>query len=360
MKHWLPILLLIVALAPHTSAQGDPLPANVILFTALCESGQTHVFFITPDGQEVHEWTTYNALSPRWTAGGERVTLLAYDGSLWGVYNVDTSGSGYQVPMLEGDNYWLADLYSDFVWSPDSAYIAYVREPRLWVIDSSGVELAPPVPASRVGRGLSWSPDSRQLAFVGEDGQIHALDLDNSASSLTDDLLMGNNPAWSPDGRFIAFSAYTDGELTETSRTELYVIALEDGERRLVSDDLRLAVEGIQWSPDSQQIAFEAYTPSGDGTDVYVVSRDGSDLTRLTDSDGYYRNPSWSPDSKQLVFTYQPGDNSAQPALAVVNANGTDFYRLTDGGAWVDEPQWRPTAAGVSAEPPAEPVSVHC
>lgn len=87
---------------------------------------------------------------------------------------------------------------------------------------------------------------------------------------------------------------------------------------------------------------------------IYTMSPDGSEQTRLT-NDGYNHGPAaWSPDGKQILFSrseyepfgrFRPGDYTSGPydaegqGLFVMNADGTNKRRLIEdrfasGAAW--------------------------
>src|SRR5690606_2959583 len=55
------------------------------------------------------------------------------------------------------------------------------------------------------------------------------------------------------------------------------------------------------WSPDGRFIAY-AVERSGDGFEIYVMGADGSNPTRVTNSQGSNESPSWSPDSRHVMF----------------------------------------------------------
>ena len=61
----------------------------------------------------------------------------------------------------------------------------------------------------------------------------------------------------------------------------------------------RLNLSGISelaWSSDSQQIAFAFNEIKGDKSNLYVINRDGSGLTKLTnDKDLNASSPVWQP-----------------------------------------------------------------
>lgn len=63
-----------------------------------------------------------------------------------------------------------------------------------------------------------------------------------------------------------------------------------------------------KWSPDGTRIAFSYETENAGGaSDVYVVSRDGGKLERITSAAHLEIFPQWFPDGKSLLFTQRHG-----------------------------------------------------
>ena len=54
------------------------------------------------------------------------------------------------------------------------------------------------------------------------------------------------------------------------------------------------------WSPDSRRLAF--YSDREGNFDIYVMDRDGDNVTRLTDNGADDESPVWSPDGSQIAF----------------------------------------------------------
>jgi hypothetical protein len=79
------------------------------------------------------------------------------------------------------------------------------------------------------------------------------------------------------------------------------------------------------WSPDGTKIAFSVGYSSG----IYVMNGDGSGVTRLTTSGAA---PTWAPDGARIAFADSGG-------IHVMNADGSGNTRITDGFA----PAWSPT-----------------
>jgi len=109
------------------------------------------------------------------------------------------------------------------------------------------------------------------------------------------------------------------------------------------------------WSPDSRRILFSSDRvgePQNGNYEIFIMNMDGSDLKRLTDSPEQDTYPSMSPDGKFIVFeSYRDG----HAEIYRINADGSGVVRLThlEGPITDNEeappgnsnPSWSPTAA---------------
>lgn len=89
--------------------------------------------------------------------------------------------------------------------------------------------------------------------------------------------------------------------------------------------------------PPSRKLAFTSCmrvdTEGHASCGIYVVSADGSGLTRVADGG---RWPAWSPDGSRLVFL---GEDKQ---ISVVNADGSGLTRLAESGDLISAPAWSP------------------
>jgi hypothetical protein len=172
--------------------------------------------------------------------------------------------------------------------------------------------------------GARWSQDGRRA--VVSDGEMTLIELAAIGSARTQPLGRGEFASLDPTGTHIAF--IRDGHL----------FAREVGGNDTVelgrSDDRDPAV----WSRDGLRLAVS------DGTDVYVIGRDGSDkhvLPRVRG--GFASSPSWSP-TEDLV-AYIDGEG-----VGIARSDGSGRRVIVVGNemAFAQEPEWSPDGRHVS------------
>jgi Tol biopolymer transport system component len=104
------------------------------------------------------------------------------------------------------------------------------------------------------------------------------------------------------------------------------------------------------WSPDGSKITFESIRDdmaSQKYMDIYMMNSDGSQLTRLTSTDGWYTDPEWSPDGNYIAMSYrgQDGDNVD---LYIMEVNSKRLIQITDGPATERNPSWSPDGSQIA------------
>jgi Tol biopolymer transport system component len=168
-----------------------------------------------------------------------------------------------------------------------------------------------------------WSPDGRQIAFVRTSGSSAAIytvpSLGGQERRVTDvsGLVWWNVQfvpalAWSPDGRWLAFGEKPDGD----TPSRVVRISLDTRERQPLTTPPPDTQGDLypSYSPDGSRLAF---VRSGSGRlgdwDVWVLGRDEAAPRRVT-REGYdaCRNPVWTSDGSEILFTTGWGDLSIQ------------------------------------------------
>jgi TolB protein len=226
-------------------------------------------------------------------------------------------------------------------WSPDGQHIAFASNRsghiNLYVMDSDGANVYQVTRGPKEQQQVkpTWSPDGTRLAFDSY-GQIAVIDLDCSNYHV---LTKGGDcsqdfPAWSPDGKKIA---YTETCGPGMGFAEIYVMDADGSNVHNVTNSP--ADDGLpSWSPDSRHIVF-CSNRDGDVSEhqeLYVMNVDGSNVRRLA-KDQIAGHPSWSKDGTRIAFV-SPVKSGIQ--IFVMNADGSNIRQITDSKLenWV--PDW--------------------
>ncbi|HZZ37732.1 MAG TPA: Tol-Pal system beta propeller repeat protein TolB [Acidobacteriaceae bacterium] len=253
---------------------------------------------------------------------------------------------------------------------------------EIWVMDYDGMNPRQLTHLGTISLSPRVSPDNSKVAFssLGKNGwsiRMFSLDLNRLVAFPA----WGGttlSPAWSSDGNHLAFSSARSGD------PEIYVTDPSgQGERRLtafrgpdvspvwnpktngqiawVSGRTRLPqiyimdADGANitrmtdggyatspsWSPNGQFLTFawnRSYGPGAPGgEDVYIMDIASKRWTQLTHDSGANDFPSWSPDSRHIVFQRQQGGHTE---IWMMLADGTDQQQLTHGDGSNTQPDW--------------------
>jgi len=211
---------------------------------------------------------------------------------------------------------------------------------------------------------VSWNPAGTRLAFTAEgangnryvysistgSGNLTLLTPTDNDKDLTDE--GGKQPAWSPDGEDLAIVARRGGTQA------LFLIDPSSGaderEERLTTDDEAVPGADAQpsWKPDSSQIVFVSTKNSPTGRwEIWVIDRDGTDL-RMINRDNDATDAQWpvfSPDGTQIIYQSRLGDTAVDTCLRVVSVGGGETTAIdgTEGNNFREEhPSVVATATG--------------
>jgi uncharacterized repeat protein (TIGR01451 family) len=229
-------------------------------------------------------------------------------------------------------------------------------------------------------RDPSWSPKGRWFAYArllsGGNYDIWIHDLEARPGNEDYGLIgitptsVELRPAWSPDFTRIAFTttASSTGGIANGGaeiavvevrhNTETDRIELASPSATFLTDNAFIDFDP-SWSPDSKHIVF-ASTRTG-GRDIYRMSaalgeRDPTNLVQLTTHPGVDSNPAWSSDGKWIAFTSERDGNREIYAMSATlgEADSTSLRRLTNNTAIDDDPAWEPVP-----DLPSSPPSIH-
>lgn len=279
--------------SPPSGALDAPPPGRIAFMRWSDQAGGFQVFTIASDGTNetlllpgVHE-------IPQWSPDGASIatTTVSSDGRVVPAI-VGADGSGLrelslEAPLNLGCGGWSADgqwLYCEG-WVDDDPTMAGAR--RLQAADGGGLARlteVQDVPSFDVD-------DGSRIVFVrplvdgsGDLGRLWVMDADGSGQRQLSDHAVGLTASLSPDGRTIL--ADTGGSLV--------TVDLHDG------TVTRIPTPGpaymADWSHDGSWLVFAMHMDGDPQPDLYLMRRDGSGLTQLTDTPGVRDEAArWSP-----------------------------------------------------------------
>jgi TolB protein len=204
----------------------------------------------------------------------------------------------------------LALCYNSYkLGNPDIFYHDLTTGQRSTIARYGGSNISPAV-----------SPDGTKVAMVlskGGNPDIYVADLDGSnLKQLTHSTEDESSPCWSPDGQWICFAAKIHG------RRALAKISVNGGELQRIPTVGILSPTEPDWSPDNKWIAF---TSQMGEFDICVVPADGGTATVLVTGE----RPSWSPNSRTLVFNHSVNYHGVLSVLDVFTKQVKDIGEIS-------------------------------
>lgn len=189
--------------------------------------------------------------------------------------------------------------------SPDGNKIVYVRNffdimtdrarSNLWIINFDGSDHRPLTSGNQNYSSPRWAPDGSKLLYVsGSDGssQIYLRWMDTGQTAkLTNLTKSPSGLSWSADGKWIAFSMMVKAEKETFAK-------------------MPPKPEGADWAKPARVIEKLRYRADGRGyledgyTQLFTLPVDGGTPRQITSGDFNHGGaPSWTPDSKTLIFS---------------------------------------------------------
>ncbi len=242
------------------------------------------------------------------------------------------------------------------------------------------------------------SPDGKLVAFVvtkidraqnRRNSSIWMVATDGSRApwQFTTSPQSSNAPRWSPDGKSIAFlssrpdasaPAATTGATAEPPRSQIYVLSMDGGEARRITN-LKNGASLFRWSPDGSRLVVVSRVGPSDSrtgdpkdrsdvrhykntsykfndtgwfddrrTHLWVVDVKSGNAKQITEGNDWNdSDPQWSLDGKRLAFvsnrTGKEYDENRNTDVWVINADGTGtLTKISDHDEADNQPRWSP------------------
>jgi TolB protein len=211
---------------------------------------------------------------------------------------------------------------------------------EIWATDYDGANQRSITHLASISLSPRISPDGSRLAFSsmtksGWEILMYSLELNRLVSFPK---YGGTNvsPAWSSDGTKLAFSSSRSGE------SEIYTVDASGGNLKRITSDKGPDVAPVWNRKTGAQIAW--VSGRSGLPEIYSMEADGTNPQQLTDQ-GYAVSPSWSPNGQFLAISwmrhYGPGAPGAQD-IYLMDVTSKQWVQLTHDGGRNDFPSWSP------------------
>ena len=209
-------------------------------------------------------------------------------------------------------------------------YTSYARSnPDIFYHSLSSGERRVIANYSGLNTSAAVSPDGSKVAMILSKAGSPNVWVANADGSNPKQLTTGtedSSPCWSPDGEWICFATKSH------ERRRLAKVSSSGGEVQYLNTTGAANPTEPDWSPDGKWIAF---TRQAGNFDICVMPADGSVAPVILVSG---QNPSWSPNSRTLVFNRGPNDGEQVLAVLDVFTKQSKNCHRTSGSS--SEPAW--------------------
>jgi dipeptidyl aminopeptidase/acylaminoacyl peptidase len=302
---------------PQCSPDGTRVAFTVTTHDMEKGKSNTDIYMMNADGSELRQ-LTFNDDSdahPRWSPDGE---------SLLFVSTRENGAQVWRLPVRGGEARQLTDFsmgVNDPRWTPDGKKIVFFTEvfPECGADSECNETLAEDMDEGPVHAHIADDLLFRHWTFYKDGKKFHTLIYDIESEEYTDltpgeldapYYLTGGNHAGfdiSPDGAEICISSNADSNHWETTNKDLFLVPVDGGDMKNVTDDNEAYDAHPRYSPDGRYIAYITHKTPEYEADLFSLAlydRETGERSALTDAFDYWvGNIQWAHDSKSIYFT---------------------------------------------------------
>nr|WP_320017260.1 Tol-Pal system beta propeller repeat protein TolB [uncultured Desulfobacter sp.] len=168
------------------------------------------------------------------------------------------------------------------------------------------------------------------VSTVNGNKEIHTCDFDGfNPRQITYHKSISLSPAWSDDGQWLAYVSYAKG------KPDIFIKNLKNNLGAIIN------YKGINISPDwmPRKLNLAATLSFSGNQEIYLLTRKGEIIKRVTKSWGSNVSPKFSPDGKTIAFT---SSRSGNPQIYIQGLDSEEARRVTFTGKYNTSPAWSP------------------
>ncbi len=204
--------------------------------------------------------------------------------------------------------------------SPDATKVAFTTYPLLASSRAAEAFRSIPTPKENLGQPQIYmhSLDTgRKLVYYNQQASF------NAASDFT------------PDGQHLLTYSSAGGR-----ETAVFMTDLNGGNIRRLTHSGSIDVEAKVNPKTGSEIVF--VSGRGGMPQLYRMSIDGTDVSRLTTGEGEAVNPCWNPDGQHVAFAWTRGFEPGNYNVFIMDVATRDVVQLTHGAGRNENPVWAP------------------
>ncbi len=282
------------------------------------------------------------------SVSGDRMTVA------FKLYDVNTqaflAGSSFTAPSKLSRR--LAHKVADMVYNKITGFAPYfdtrivfvdesgpknARIKKLALMDQDGFNVRTLTNGKEILLTPRFSPTSQEITYAAigtEASRVYIYNIDTGQKEIVGDFPnMSFAPRFSPDGQRVIMSL----ESEDGRDANIYVMDLRTKQTHQITNVPSINT-APSYSPDGSRITFES--DRGGTQQIYVMNADGSNQQRVSFGNGRYSTPVWSPDGKYIAFTKQ---GEGKFGIGVMAPDGSGERILTE-GFHNEGPTWSPNS----------------
>jgi dipeptidyl aminopeptidase/acylaminoacyl peptidase len=224
------------------------------------------------------------------------------------------------------------------VWSPDGQWLAFTMDDHVHIAPAGSGQIVKISDFAVEASDPVWMPDNSGLVVsIVRDEKVQIV-LTDREGSWPRRLVDAPGDVWnvrpSPDGRYLLF---THRPLDDLNRLDIWLVEVESGQIRELTNTPKRRNWGAVWSPDGGQIAF--ISERSGFNEVWLVEPDGSNERQVSQVGADIADLEWSPDGSQIACTV---NRQGAFELAILSVDTGELRTLRQGKGFHAWPQWSP------------------